>query len=79
MINRRTFVKFGIVGLPLSGCSNPVAEAGEPLDAALRDTKAGLSPSVMQAARQHATDFRDTQQTVLNHEVPYDVAPRFFP
>ena len=80
MINRRAFVKLGMVGLPLAGCA-PGGSPPEtdPVGSILRQTKTKLPPEVMADARKYAAGLKQAQQIVLDHNVSYDVEPRFFP
>jgi hypothetical protein len=82
MVNRRDFVKLGLLSVPLSGCATnrePARSPEEMVDAVLSQTNAKLPSEVMEEARRYAAEMQSAQQAVANHDVSYDVEPRFFP
>ena len=72
MPTRRHFIQAAAVTLPLAGCGSTVPAPKEP---AIRN----LSAEQMENVHKESLQFENTLNAVRRAEVPYAVAPRFYP
>ena len=72
MLSRRDFIEAAVVTLPIVGSS---ACAREPKEPAIGN----LSPEQMEAVRKETAQFENTLNAIRKADVPYSVAPRFYP
>jgi hypothetical protein len=71
MLTRRDFIQVAAVTLPLASCGRT---------AALKEPAIGnLSPEQMENVRKEAGQFETALNAVRKADVPYAVAPRFYP
>jgi hypothetical protein len=80
MVDRRALIKFGMIGLPLTGCSTARTAPDEDLiTSTLTHTNKNLPAAVVDDARKAFEAMQESRRTVMDYNVSYDVAPRFFP
>jgi hypothetical protein len=74
MLSRRDFIEAAVVTLPIVGSSACAKGVGRK-EPAIGD----LSPKQMEAVRTDAAQFENALNAVRKADVPYSVAPRFYP
>ena len=74
MLNRRDFIEAAVVTLPIVGSSACARYAG-PNEPAIGN----LSPEQMETVRKETAQFENALNAVRKADVPYSVAPRFYP
>jgi hypothetical protein len=71
MLNRRDFIEAAVMTLPLTACARDTGPKEPPIG--------NLSPEQMEAVRKEAAQFENALNAVRKADVPYSVAPRFYP
>jgi hypothetical protein len=71
MLTRRGFIEAAAVMLPLASCARNI----QPSESAIGN----LSPEQMENVRKEAAQFETALNAVRKADVPYAVAPRFYP
>jgi hypothetical protein len=71
MLTRRDFIHATVLTLPLASCARNV----QPVEPAIGN----LSPQQMENVRKEAAQFETALNAVRKADVPYAIAPRFYP